>query len=236
MTLFIEPAATIVAAVLLTVVPIAFNAAFAALAATFDYPDILRRPTADILQKFRDGGSRLVVLWWAFAMTAALLMPLAILLAVSLEGIGPAAALAVVATGTVASLVQFLGLIRWPFLVPYLARESESGVGNPARTEAIDIVFQSLNRYLGVAVGEHLGYLFTGAWSAAVGVAILQSANVPGWIGVVGIIIGVAFALCSLEFVGPFEVTGWRPAAVATPIVYVVWSIWLVATGIALLL
>ena len=236
MTLVIDPVATTVAAVLLIAVPIAFNAAFAALAATFDYPDILRRPTAEVLQKFRAGGSNLVLLWWAFAMTAALLTPLAILLSVSLEGTGAATAIAVAVTGTVASLVQFLGLIRWPFLVPYLARESGNSADNPARTEAIDVVFQAFNRYLGVAVGEHLGYLFTGVWSAAVGVAILQSTNVNGWIGIAGIIIGIAFALCSLEFVGPFEGTGWRLAGAATPVVYIVWSVWLVATGVALLL
>jgi hypothetical protein len=232
----IDPLATTVAAVLLIAVPIAFNAAFAGLAATFDYPDILRRPTAEVLAKFRAGGSNLVLLWWAFAMTAALLTPLAILLSVSLEGTGAAAAIAVAVTGTVASLVQFLGLIRWPFLVPYLARESGDSAASPARAEAIDVVFQAFNRYLGVAVGEHLGYLFTGLWSAAVGVAILQSTNVNGWIGIAGIVIGIAFALCSLEFVGPFEVKGWRLAGAATPVVYIVWSVWLVATGVALLL
>lgn len=45
MILAIDPLASTVAAVLLIAVPIAFNGAFAALAATFDYPDILRRPT-----------------------------------------------------------------------------------------------------------------------------------------------------------------------------------------------
>ena len=85
-------------------------------------------------------------------------------------------------------------------------------------------------------MGEHLGYVFSGAWSITVGVAILQSSNVDGWIGIVGIIIGLALALCSLEFVGPFEVKGWRVAATATPVVYITWSLWLVATGIALLL
>jgi hypothetical protein len=236
MTLSIDPLASIIAAVLLIVVPLAFNAAFAALAAKFDYPDILRRPTAEVLEKFRAGGSGLVLLWWAFAMTAVLLTPLAILLAVSLDGISPALTVAVAATGVVASLVQFLGLIRWPFLVPYLARESEASADNPARAEAIDIVFQAFNRYLGVAVGEHLGYIFSGAWSATVGVAILQSSNVNGWIGIVGILIGLALMLCSLEFVGPFEVKGWRVAAAATPIVYILWSLWLITTGIALLL
>ena len=142
--------------------------------------------------------------------------------------------------GVLAAVVQFLGLVRWPFLVPYLARAvSDADDGTPAgvaRREAVEVVFQSFNRYLGVAVGEHLGYLFTGAWSVLVGVASLQSGAVPAWIGVVGIVIGALLALCSLEFVGPFEREGWSLAATLTPIVYVAWSLWLVATGVALLL
>ncbi|MHA6668209.1 DUF4386 domain-containing protein [Homoserinimonas sp. A447] len=231
----IDPAITTVAGILLIAIPLAFNAAFAALAATFDYPDILRRPSSEILEKFRDGGSRLVLLWWGFALTAVMLTPLAILVSASLDGVPQWLALAAATTGVIASVVQFLGLIRWPFLVPYLARES-ADADSPARKEAIDIVFQAFNRYLGVAVGEHLGFLFTGGWSALVGVGILQSSNVPGWLGIVGIVIGAALVLCSLEFVGPFEVKGWRVAASATPAVYILWSVWLVATGIALLL
>jgi hypothetical protein len=189
-----------------------------------------------VLSKFRAGGSNLVLLWWGFAMTAALLTPVAILVSVSLQNAEPALLFSAAAVGVVASVVQFLGLIRWPFLVPYLARESARSDTSLARHEAIDIVFQSFNRYLGVAVGEHLGFLFTGAWTALAGTAILQSSNVNGWVGVAGIVIGVALALCSLEFVGPFELNGWKPAAVATPVVYIVWSLWLVVTGVALLL
>jgi len=231
-----DTTSTVIAGVLLIAVPIAFNAAFAALTAKFDYPNILRKPTAEVLAKFSAGGSALVLLWWGFAMTAALLTPLAILVSISLEGAAPGVLLAAAAVGVVASVVQFLGLIRWPFLVPYLARESEKPDNTPARREAIDIVFQSFNRYLGVAVGEHLGFLFTGTWTALVGVAILQSNNVNGWVGVAGIIIGAALALCSFEFVGAFEAKGWKLAAVATPFVYIVWSLWLIVTGIALLL
>jgi hypothetical protein len=235
MTGTVDPAVTTVAGILLIAIPVAFNAAFAALAASFDYPDILRRPTTEILEKFRQGGARLVMLWWGFAMTAVLLTPLAILVAASLDGAPQWLALAGAITGVVASIVQFLGLIRWPFLVPYLARES-ADAASPARKDAIDIIFQAFNRYLGVAVGEHLGFLFTGAWSVLVGVGVLQSANVPSWLGIIGIVIGAALALCSLEFVGPFEAKGWRVAASATPVVYIVWSLWLIATGIALLL
>jgi uncharacterized oligopeptide transporter (OPT) family protein len=60
--------------------------------------------------------------------------------------------------GVLAAIVQVLGLIRWPFLVPYLARAASAPDATPARLEAVDVVFQSFNRYLGVAVGEHLGY------------------------------------------------------------------------------
>jgi len=236
MSYALEQSATIATGILLIGVPIAFNLAFGALSATFAYPDILRRPTAEVLAKFRAGGARLVLLWWAFAMTAALLTPLAVLVSTSLHGTSPALLLTAATIGVVASVVQFLGLIRWAFLVPYLAREAGNADLTPARHEAIDIVFQSFHRYLGVAVGEHLGFLFTGAWTALVGAAILQSSNVNGWVGVVGIVIGSALALCSLEFVGPFERGGWKPAAVATPFVYIVWSLWLIATGIALLL
>jgi hypothetical protein len=98
------------------------------------------------------------------------------------------------------------------------------------------VVFQSFNRYLGVAVGEHLGYLLTGAWSMLVGVAITQSTVVPAWLGIVGIIVGAVLALCSFEFVGLFERNGWKLAATLTPITYVVWSLWLVGTGVALIL
>jgi len=69
----------------------------------------------------------------------------------------------------------------------------------------VDIVFQSFNRYLGVAMGEHLGYLLTGAWSILVGAAIMHSDAVPAWLGLVGIVVGAVLALCSLEFVGLFE-------------------------------
>ena len=72
-----------------------------------------------------------------------------------------------------------------------------AGFGS-ARRETIDIVFQSFHRYLGVAVGEHLGYLFTGAWSVLTGVALIQAANMPWWAGVAGIVVGALLMICSL--------------------------------------
>lgn len=229
-------ATTVTAALLLIAVPLAFNAAFALLAARFDYPDVLRRPTAEVLAAFAAGGTPLVRLWWAFTGTAALLAPLAVLLARAAAD-ADATLLAVATTlGVLAAAVQVLGLVRWPFLVPYLARAAAEPVISDARREAIDIVFQAFNRYLGVAVGEHLGYALTGAWTTVMGVALTQTAAVPAWVGLLGIGIGPLLMLCSLEFVGSHERDGWRVAEKLTPVAYVAWSLWLVVTGVALLL
>jgi hypothetical protein len=223
------------AGLLLVALPLAFNAAFALLAARFDYPDILRRPTGEVLERFAAGGTSLVLTWWAFALTAVLLAPLAVLLSSATTG-ADATLLALATTiGVLAAIVQFLGLIRWPFLVPFLAMAHADPQAGEARREAIDIVFQSFNRYLGVAVGEHLGYALTGTWSILAGAALIQSDAVPGWLGVLGIVAGAALALCSLEFVGRAEREGWKLAAAATPFVYIAWSLWLIATGIGLL-
>jgi hypothetical protein len=224
-----------IAGLLLIIVPLAFNTAFTLLAVRFDYPDILRQPTVEVLSRFRAGGSSLVMTWWAFAATALLMVPLVVLLSQVVDDADPALLAVATTVGVLAALVQFLGLVRWPFLVPYLARAAADPDAGEARREAVDVVFQSFNRYLGVAVGEHLGYGLTGAWSVLMGVAFIQSSAVPSWLGVPALVIGAMLTLCSLEFVGGHESGGWRLAERLTPVAYVAWSLWLIGTGVALL-
>jgi cytochrome bd-type quinol oxidase subunit 2 len=137
---------TAIAGLLLIAVPFAFNAAFALLAARFGYPGILRRPAAHVLAKFRDGGTPLVLLWWAFALTALLMVPLVVLLSRAIDDADPTLLALTTTVGVLAALVQLLGLVRWPFLVPYLARADADPDATAARREAVDIVFQSFNR------------------------------------------------------------------------------------------
>jgi hypothetical protein len=224
-----------IAGLLLIAVPIAFNAAFALLASRFDYPDILRRPTPEVLARFRAGGTPLLLTWWAFALTAVLMVPLVVLLSRAIDDADATLLSLATTVGVLAAAVQFLGLVRWPFLVPYLARADAEPGASEARREAVDVIFQSFNRYLGVGVGEHLGYALTGAWTTLIGIALTQTGAAPGWIGVVGIVIGPVLLLCSLEFVGGHERDGWKLAEKLTPIAYVAWSLWLIAAGVALL-
>jgi hypothetical protein len=220
---------------LLLVLPVAYNLCFTLLARGFDYPDILRQPTDQVLARFAAGGSRLVLLWWGFAMSAVLLAPAVVLVSATLADADPTVLAVATTIGLLAAVVQVLGLIRWPFAVPHLARLAGDPATTPATRDAVEVTFQTLNRYLGVAVGEHLGYLFTGAWTALAGVALLQSDLLHPLFGIVGLLLAPLFVLGSLEFVGPFEVRGWKLAGTLVPFAYIGWSIWLLALGIGLL-
>jgi hypothetical protein len=202
---------------------------------TFDYPDILRQPTEHVLRRFAAGGSRLVLTWWAFAMSAVLLAPLAVLLSATVADADPTIRSMATAIGLLAALVQFLGLIRWPFAVPHLARVATDPAATPAAKDAVDVTFQTLNRYLGVAVGEHLGYLFTGLWTALASIALIQSDVLHPTFGIVGLVLAPLFVLGSVEFVGAFEPTGWKLAGRLVPLAYIGWSLWLLSLGIGLL-
>lgn len=92
-------------------------------------------------------------------------------------------------------------------------------------------MFDSFHRYLSVAVGECLGYLFTGAWTLLVSIAMLQSSSFSDWLAWPGILVGALLVVGSLEFVGRFEEGGWKLAGAIVPIAYTTWS-WLLAAGI----
>jgi len=225
------------AAVLLIAVPIAFNAAFFELGRAFDYPNILRKEPDEILRRFAAGGSGLLWRWQALLVSALAMLPLVALLAVVLAAPPALTALSIV-IGVAAALVQALGLVRWPFAVPELARRyvAAEGPDADASRRTIELVFVTLHRLFGVGIGEHLGYLLTGLWTLLVAASILSKAVLPSWLGVIGLAIGVALLVGTLEFVGPNEKDGWPLVGTIVPIAYIGWSLWLVALGVFLLL
>ena len=226
------------AGVLLIVVPIAFNAAFFALARAFDYPDILRRDPDEILRRFAAGGPGLLLRWELLLLSALAMLPLAAVLAVALAAPPALSALAVV-LGVSAALVQGLGLVRWPYGVAggsSRCRDVAAGQLGDATRETVVVTFATLHRLLGVGVGEHLGYLLTGLWTLTVAASIVATPVVPAWMGFIGIPIGAAILVGVLEFAGPNEPDGWALAGTVVPIAYIAWSVWLIALGILMLI
>lgn len=225
------------AAILLIAVPIAFNLAFFELGRTFDYPNILREPPDVILRRFAAGGTPLLLRWQALLVSSLAMLPLVALLAVVIPA-GSALTVSTVVIGSAAALVQALGLVRWPFAIPELARRYVGAEGpNAAATrESVEVIFATLHRLFGVGIGEHLGYLLTGLWTVLVSVSVLSTSVIWPWLGWTGLPIGAVLLIGSVEFVGPNERAGWSIAGIIVPIAYIAWSLWLVALGVGLIL
>ena len=226
------------AAAVLVAVPILFNLAFLELGRTFDYPSILRQPPEVILRRFHAGGTGLVLRWQALLSSAAAMLALVVLVAAALDA-SPVLTLGSLLVGGAAAIVQMLGLARWPFLVPELARRhvaAPKGPAGDATREAVEITFVAVHRLLGIGIGEHLGYLLTGAWTLLVAASIASTQVLPGWLGLLGVPIGLGILVGALEFVGPNEGDGWPIAGRVVPVAYIAWSLWLVALGVALAL
>ena len=219
------------AGVLLVLTPIAFNVFFTILSVTFEYPDILRESTGHVLRRFDAGGSSLVATWYGFMLTAVLFVPLAVLVHKILAHQDTPYMAVATAFGIVGGVVQFLGLVRWPFLVPYLADAYFDPASSGATREAVAVVFQAFNQYAGVGVGENLGYLFTGLWTLLVALAMFGS-PLPfrRWLALLGVVSAAGIV------VGMLEPAGFEPAANIVVVGYILWSLWLAIFGILLLL
>jgi hypothetical protein len=224
------------AGILLIAVPVVFNVAFFELGRSFEYPAILRREPDEILRRFAAGGSGLLLRWHLLFLSALAMLPLAVLVSIVL-GAGDVLTGLTITVGVVAALVQAVGLARWPFAVPELARryEAASGPDGAPTRQAVEVVFAVLHRYLGVGIGEHLGYLATGVWTILVAASILVGGVLPAWTAVAGVLVGLALLVGALEFVGPNERDGWPIAGTILPIAYIAWSIWLIVLGVLLL-
>jgi hypothetical protein len=211
----------------LVVAAVGTNAVFLALGSVFDYPDVLRRDPAVILDQFRAHETAVTVLFAALAVLSALLIPIA----VALRSLDPAAQrhaapvrIAAV-VGILAGIVQSLGLLRWVFAVPSLA----AAAIDPATAPAAMVVFTTLHQYLGVGIGETLGYLTTALWTVLVAAGTLRRLGQPVWLRATGMLAAVGIA------VGIAEPYGLALAGTVNFIGYVVWSLWLLVTGILLL-
>ena len=221
---------TTLTGLLLIIVPLTFNVTFFLLQRAFEYPDILRKPTDYVLRRFQKGGAALRQLWYAFAFSTIVFTPVPVLVEQVFQPGAPWFLVVGTVMGVLAGAVQFLGLIRWPFLVPTLAEMYTEPGASQATRDSVVVVFQAFHRYAGVAIGEHLGYLFTSLWTALLCAAIIQTHVVSplfGWLGLIpalGVLTGV------------FEETGFKAAGAVNAMSYVLWSVWLMAFGVALLL
>ena len=123
-----------------------------------------------------------------------------------------------VPVGIAAAVVQVIGLLRWPILVPGYAADGERR--HALVTTASDI--------LGTAIGETLGYLLTATWTVLVIVA-LGRRYAGRWFQVLGAV------SAALVLAGVLSPLGLPVIDTANFFGYVLWSVWLIAFAVVIL-
>lgn len=211
------------------------NIPFSILAAIFDYPNILREPAAKVLTTFQAGGGQLLVAWYAFALAALLFLPVVVLLHQVLRRTESLLLIPATVAGIVAAVLQLVGLIRWVFVVPFLAATYTDAAATAATKDAALVVFSAVHQFAGVAVGEHLGQLFTAVWMLLVSLALRRSPTFGGWQWISGIIIAVVMLLGLVEGFATVAAFDSGVFALFASISFVALALWLIALGIALL-
>jgi hypothetical protein len=210
-------------ATLLITAAVLTNAAFTVLGMVFNYPDILGERVDDILAAFRASQATVVAWFTVMALSAALLIPIAI-------GVGRLssrrAMRIAVPVGIAAAVVQVIGLARWPLLVPGFAADAASS--NPATAAAARDSFMLAHRILGTVVGETFGYLLTAAWTMLVLIALGRTIA-PRWFKALGAVSAV------LILAGVLDPLQLPVVGLANFVGYVLWSAWLVIFAILIL-
>ena len=208
---------------LLILAAVLANVGFTALGSIFNYPDVLDEPAGEVLAAFRDNQGAVSGWFSVLALSAALLAPIAI-------GVGrlssQRAMRIAVPVGIAAAAVQVIGLLRWPILVPGYASDaasSDAGVAAAARDS-----FTTASDILGTAIGETLGYLLTATWTVLVIVA-LGRRYAGRWFQVLGAVSAV------LVLVGVLSPLGLPVIDTANFFGYVLWSVWLIAFAVVIL-
>jgi hypothetical protein len=207
-------AAAMAAAALLAI------AGFTALGSVFEYPQILKSPTADILDLYRRHQGAVTTWFLALMVSAALLAPAGILLG---RLAGGSRGRWIAGLGVAAAAVQVTGLSRWVVLVPGISRDAL----DPARTADAHHSFELVHTWLGTVLGETIGYALTAAFTVLITLAVTR-AIAPRWMTYLGY---VSAALIATGVVIPF---GLEAATLTNFAGYVAWCLWLLAMAVFL--
>lgn len=204
---------------------------YTALTILFDYPDVLRSDAGEILTRFHAGGTPLLLTWWAFALVGLPLLGGYVMLGQRLEQEVAHVRMATT-IGVIGLVVQMIGLLRWTFVVPVLATEYVNG--NEATQAASRAAFITIHQYGGVALGEHMGQLFTIAWTVLMASAMHRLRLMPRWMTGLAIGSSAIYFLAQLELFATV-IPGTPVLDLAGFIGSTLWLLWLVLVGVRLM-
>ena len=221
------------AGLLFIVGTVLINIPYTLLIINFDYPDILRQPTAEILTRFQAGGNALIYTWLAFAWVGLPMLFGVIMLKQILKDENAPFLEIATTLGVIGFIVQVIGLLRWVFVVPVLARLYTAPGTDSATQAAVSAVFTAVHQYGGVILGEHMGQLLTILWMSMLSSIIYRSKMFSKWVAVLGWVASAVYLLAQTELLATaiptFPVVDW-----AGLVGSLLWLAWMVVVGVYL--
>jgi hypothetical protein len=166
----------------------------------FNFPDILRKSAIEAFTLFRQNQHYIVVGYYIFLISSLLYIPLSYSLQNTLkETNNNIAHKVLVGLGITTTIFQTIGFIRWVFVMPFL---TESYFAANLNKNSITLIYETLNRFAGMSIGEHLGFLAMGSWTICLALIIIGIPKYKKWIGYAGIIIGTLIIISTGEHFG----------------------------------
>jgi hypothetical protein len=107
-----------------------------------------------------------------------------------------------------------------------------SSASDAARQAAL-VAFQVVHQYGGVVIGEHLGQVFTILWMALVSVTMLKSNLFKAWLGWLGLVASVVYALAQTELLATV-IPGIFVVSIAGLAGSLLWLVWMFILGVFL--
>ena len=209
------------------------NIPYTLLIMNFDYPDVLRLPTAEILTKFQAGGNALIYTWLAFAWVGLPMLFGAIMLKRVLADEQAPFLETATTLGVIGFIVQVVGLLRWVFVVPVLTRLYTDPTTDSATQAAVAAVFTAVHQYGGVILGEHMGQLLIILWMSIISGIVYKSKMFSKWVAILGWVASAIYLLAQTELLATaiptFPVVDW-----AGLVGSLLWLVWMIVMGVYL--
>ncbi len=227
----IDPTRARTAAMLMAVHSTVLVAAFFALAATFEFPGVLREPPLRILELFRASQSIIQPTYYVFTLTGVTFIAMAVAAREALGDAGSGWSRFAMVAGILAGLTQAFGFIRWVWFVPAMASIATDPAASLASRDAALVMLEGMHAFAGVSVGENLSFLFQGLWTASFALALANHGSFDPLLARVGVASGATFVVYTLEqFGGAFAWLG-----ELNVLFHLVWLTWLVLVAVLLL-
>jgi Domain of unknown function (DUF4386) len=198
---------------------------FVVLSAVFNFPDVLRDKGELVLPLYADNAAVVRPTYWILAMSGLALIACSVELGRLLTPFAAGPARLVSAFGVATGVFWSLGYARWPIAMPYLSDLYKTG----DKGRAVEL-YELLNRYAGMTVGEHLGFLTMGVFAISLAIALRQAGIGPKWFFGLGIFSGVLIMATAYEQYDHIEWIGQVNGIANT-----VWFLWLIAIGVVLI-